>query len=333
MKLSDTARIVKLPYNWDKLKGKSFFISGGTGLLGSGIIEVLRYLNTEFDAGIKVYSLSRRGGESDDTVTHIQGDVVHPIDISDSVDYVLHLASNTHPAQYKSDPVGTITTNVLGANNLLQLAANKKAERFLLASSVEIYGQGTELPMAEEYCGYIDCNNARSGYNEAKRTCEALCQSYRQQYGVDCVIARLSRLIGVDKKKDTKAMAQFMANAVEGQDIILKSKGLQRFSYCYLPDAVSGVFCLLLQGKNGEAYNISAEDEGLTLGEYAEYIASLVGRHVEYNIEKDESVSKADFALLDTSKIKALGWKPEYTVRDALSDIYNTYKMQKTALE
>lgn len=333
MKSADISRIVKLPYNWDKLNSKSFFISGGTGLLGCAIIEVLRYLNTKFDAGIKVYSLSRRGGESDDTVTHIQGDVVNPIDISDAVDYVLHLASNTHPAQYKSDPVGTITTNLLGANNLLKLAADKKAERFLLASSVEIYGQGTESPMAEEYCGYINCNNARSGYNEAKRTCEALCQSYRQQYGVDCVIARLSRLIGVDKKKDTKAMAQFMANAVEGQDIVLKSKGLQRFSYCYIPDAVSGIFCLLLNGQDGEAYNISADDEGFTLGEYAEYIASLAGRHVVYNIEKDESVSKAEFALLDIGKIKALGWNPEYTVKDALSDIYNAYKMKKTALE
>ena len=76
--------------------------------------------------------------------------------------------ANTHPKQYAEDPIGTIMTNIYGCDNLLKLAVEKKA-RFLLASSVEIYGQGTAIPMNEEYCGYIDCNLARSGYNERDR--------------------------------------------------------------------------------------------------------------------------------------------------------------------
>ena len=82
-------------------------------------------------------------------------------------------------------------------------------------------------------------------------------------------------MFGADKKRDTKAMSQFMDNAVLGQDIIMKSKGQQRYSYCYIADAVSGLFKVLLDGQNGEAYNISDNDEGMTLSEYAEYIASL----------------------------------------------------------
>ena len=133
------------------------------------------------------------------------------------------MASNTHPKQYAEDPIGTIMTNIYGCDNLLKLAVEKKA-RFLLASSVEIYGQGTAIPMNEEYCGYIDCNLARSGYNEAKRTCEALTQSYRSVFGVNAVIARFARVFGADKKHDTKAMSQFMDKAVLGEDIILKVK-------------------------------------------------------------------------------------------------------------
>ena len=98
--------------------------------------------------------------------------------------------------------------------------------------------------------GYIDCNNARSGYNEAKRTCEALCQSYRMQYGVDSVVVRLARVFGADNKKDSKAMSQFMEKAVLGEDIILKSKGLQRYSYCYVADAASAIINVLINGKN-----------------------------------------------------------------------------------
>lgn len=90
-----------------------------------------------------------------------------------------------------------------------------------------------------------------------------------------------------------------MDKAVLGEDIILKSKGQQRYSYCYIADAVSGLFKLLLDGQDGEAYNISDDDEGLTLGEYAEYIASLANLKVRYEIENNESVSKATYALLD----------------------------------
>lgn len=322
----DIALVAELPYNWELLNNKVIMISGGTGFIGSFIIDVIRYRNKRYSSNIKVISLSRRGGISDTTVENIQVDITCPIEYSSNIDYILHLASNTHPKQYAEDPVGTITTNVLGCNHLLMLAKKKKISRFLLTSSVEIYGQGTEIPMDEEYCGYINCNNARSGYNEAKRTCEALCQSYMQQYGVESVIVRLARIFGADKKKDTKAMSQFMEKAVAGEDIVLKSKGNQRYSYCYVADAVSGIFKALLDGTAGQAYNVSDDDEGITLGGYAEFIASLAGKSVVYQIENNASVSKATYALLNCNKIKEIGWKPNFSVCNGLKRSYDVYK-------
>lgn len=322
----DIALVAELPYNWELLNNKVIMISGGTGFIGSFIIDVIRYRNKRYSSNIKVISLSRRGGISDTTVENIQVDITCPIEYSSNIDYILHLASNTHPKQYAEDPVGTITTNVLGCNHLLMLAKEKKISRFLLTSSVEIYGQGTEIPMDEEYCGYINCNNARSGYNEAKRTCEALCQSYMQQYGVESVIVRLARIFGADKKKDTKAMSQFMEKAVAGEDIVLKSKGNQRYSYCYVADAVSGIFKALLDGTAGQAYNVSDDDEGITLGGYAEFIASLAGKSVVYQIENNASVSKATYALLNCNKIKEIGWKPNFSVCNGLKRSYDVYK-------
>lgn len=325
LELQDIQTVAELPYSWDKLKGKTMLISGGTGFIGSFISNVIRYRNEKYGDGIKIISLSRRGGISDGTVDYIKSDINFPVKYDGSVDYVLHLASNTHPKQYGEDPVGTITTNVIGCNNLLKLATEKKAI-FLLTSSVEIYGQGTDIPMNECYSGYIDCNNARAGYNEAKRTCESLCQSYKQQYDIEVKIVRLARVFGADKKQDTKAMSQFMDKAVAGENIVLKSKGNQRFSYCYVADAVSGIFKILLDGKNGEAYNVSAADEGLTLGDYAEFMAGLADKHVEFRIEDDASASKASYALLDFSKLQELGWKPIYTVREGLERTYTIKK-------
>lgn len=313
--------IAELPYSWEKIKNKTILVSGGTGFIGTAFIEIIKYRNQKYSQRTKVISLSRRGGESSEYLESMKSDVKKPVQYGGKIDYVIHLASNTHPKQYAEDPVGTIMTNICGCDNLLKLAVEKKA-RFLLASSVEIYGQGSEIPMNEKYCGYIDCNLARSGYNEAKRTCEALTQSYRSAFGVDAVIARFARVFGADKKFDTKAMSQFMDNAVLGQDIIMKSKGQQRYSYCYIADAVSGLFKVLLDGQNGEAYNISDNDEGMTLSEYAEYIASLANLKVRYEIENNESVSKATFAILDTQKIKSIGWEPQYSVREGLKRTY-----------
>ena len=326
LELQDIERIAELPYRWELLNNKTIMISGGTGFIGTFISNVLRYRNEKYNSNTKVVSLSRRGGESDSTVEYLKADITAPIPYDGPVDYILHLASNTHPKQYGEDPVGTITTNVLGCDNLLKIAVAKGA-RFLLASSVEIYGQGTEAPMDEKYCGYIDCNTARAGYKEAKRTCEALSQSYKQKYGIEIVIARLSRVVGADRKADTKAMSQFMDKALAGEDIILKSKGNQLFSYCYVADAASGIFKVLFDGANGEAYNISDENEGITLGGYAEFMAELAGRKVVYQIEDDASASRASFALLDISKIKSIGWEPLYTVSEGLR---RTYRIKKS---
>lgn len=323
VELQDIKLVSELPYNWKKLDNKTILISGGTGFIGSFIIEIIKYRNLNFNSNIKVVSISRSGGDSNNTVEYLKADISAPVCYDGKVDYIIHLASNTHPKQYEEDPVGTIITNIYGSDNLLKLAKEKNAV-FLLASSVEIYGQGSDKPMDEKYFGYLDCNNARNGYNEAKRLCESLCQSYKEQFGVDVRIARLSRIFGADKKKDSKAIAQFMNNVICGEDIVLKSKGEQRFSYCYVADAASGILKILIDGISGEAYNISADDEGMTLGEYAKYIGSLGGRKVIYNIENNKYVSKATYALVDTNKIKALNWKPIFTIKDAL---YRTYKI------
>lgn len=322
----DIERVALQPFSWDKLNGKTVMISGGTGFIGTFITQVLEYRNRHYASGIKIVSISRHEyASAGNSLLHLKANITNPISYDGKVDYILHLASNTHPKQYAEDPVGTVTTNVIGCNNLLTLAKEKKITRFLLASSVEIYGQGTEKPMNETYCGYIDCNNARSGYNEAKRTCEALCQSYRQQYGLECVTVRLARVFGADKKQDTKAMSQFMAKAVAGEDIVLHSKGNQRYSYCYVADAASGILKVLLDGEDGEVYNISEDDEGLTLSGYAEQIATLAGKKVIFDFAEDEGASKATYALMDCTKMAEIGWKPLYRPCEALKRTYQIY--------
>lgn len=327
----DIKRVAELNYAWEKLKDKTVLLSGGTGLFGQFFIDVVKYRNRVYGDNICIISLSRHVFQSEKNITYIACDVTKKIELERPVDFVLHLASNTHPKQYSEDPIGTITTNIFGCYNLLEFARGVKAKRFLLASSVEVYGEGTEQPMEENFFGNVDFNTVRAGYNEAKRLSESLCRSYRTQYNINCVIARFARCFGYDKKDDTKAIAQFMKKAVADENIILKSDGRQRFSYCYVADAVSALFKILLDGIDGEAYNVSDDDEGKTLWDYAKLIASFAGRDVVFDFDRSKNlgVSTVNYALLDCKKLKALGWLPMWTVSRALFETYKKYKSGK----
>ncbi len=114
-------------------------------------------------------------------------------------------------------------------------------------SSVEIYGENVQaVPAFEEGdLGYIDCNTVRAGYPESKRLCESICQAYAAQYQVEFVTGRFSRVYGPTMQADdSKALAQFIRDAVNSRDIVLKSEGKQLYSYTYVADAVSALlFC------------------------------------------------------------------------------------------
>ena len=125
-------------------------------------------------------------------------------------------------------------------------------------------------------------------------------------------------------------MSQFMDKAVLGDEIVMKSYGKQRYSYVYIADAVSALIKILLDGVDGEAYNISDDDDGRTLRGYAEYLATLSDQKVKFEIENNLEVSKATFALMDTTKLKALGWIPLYTVCQGLKETYTIKRQENT---
>ena len=318
----DIAKIVTLPYSWDKLENSTILLSGGTGLIGSFFCEVIKYRNKQFNSNIKVISLSRNGGSSSEGINNIKADVTKEIKVEGNIDYVVHLASNTHPKDYEEDPIGTIMTNVSGCDNLLKVAIEKKAKKFILASSVEVYGSGIDHPIKEDEFGYISLEKYRSGYNEAKRLSEVLCQSYKKKYGLNISIARFARVFGNNKRPDTKALSQFIEKAVNKEDVVLNSAGNQKYSFVYVADAVSALIKIIIDGENGEAYNVSDDSENKTLKDYASFLSDLANTKITIQLKNNESVSSAVNALLDTTKIKLIGWKPVYSVSEALKRLY-----------
>lgn len=341
--LEDIKTIAVLNLPWEQLENSSIMISGATGMIGSFLIDVLMERNASYHTNCHVYALGRNESRAKERFSSywsstlfdfIIHDIVEPfsMDSLPPIQYFLHLASNTHPLQYANDPIGTITTNIIGLKSILDAASASNCRRVLFASSNEIYGENrgdTEL-FTEDYLGYIDCNSLRAGYPESKRCGEALCQAYIRQKDLDVVIARLTRSYGPSMlMTDSKASSQFLKKGIAGEDIVLKSAGMQYFSYTYVADAVSGLLYTLLLGNKGEAYNIADESGDVRLKDLAGMIADYCGTKVVFDIPDEvESAgfSKATKARLDGSKLKGLGWKPIYTVKEGIEQTLTILK-------
>lgn len=330
---------------WDKFKNRSVLVSGATGLIGSFFIDVILEKNLTNSLNCTIYALGRNEEKlkarfskfaDDSHLVFMQYDIQQPLVCNElgTVDYVLHLASNTHPLLYSTDPIGTILTNVFGLKNMLDFSVEHHATRFAFASSNEMYGEnrGDVELFDEKYCGFIDCNTLRAGYPESKRCGEALCQAYKNQKGLDVVIPRFTRSYGPTMSMtDTKAIAQFIKKGVSGEDIVLKSEGTQYYSYTYVADAVSGLLTILLFGEIGEAYNIADESGDIMLKDLAAIIAGINGKNVVFELPdtvEAAGYSKATKARLDGSKLKALGWQSKYDVKSGIERTISILRTQ-----
>lgn len=322
--IDDVKRVTKLPLPWDKLNGKSIMLTGASGLIGTFLVDVLMEKNISDGLNVKIIAVGRneeKAGErfgdywNNEKFSFLCADINEQLSIYTHTDFIIHAASNTHPKLYALDPVGSLMTNILGTYNLLEYALKTEIDRFVFVSSVEIYGQAlkTDDVFDEKYCGYIDCNRFRAAYPEGKRAGEALCNAYIGKYGMNIVIPRLSRVYGPTMRiDDSKAMSQFIMNGVHGEDIVLKSKGAQRFSYCYVADAVSGIFYAMLLGKCGEAYNVADMNGAISLREITENIADYTKRKVVFNLPDEQETagfSNVSVGVMDTKKLQELGWR------------------------
>lgn len=326
--LDDIKNLVNENLPFELLKNTTILITGARGLIGSFTIDFIMYLNKERNLNCHIYAMgySDKGKErfksylDNSLFEYIIHDVNEPFVFEKKFDYIIHLASNTHPVLYATHPISTITTNVIGTKNLLDLALKSNCKRFVFASSNEIYGEnrGDVELFNEDYCGYINSNTLRAGYPESKRCGETLCQAYIEEKKLDIVIARFTRTYGPTLlKDDSKALSQFLNKALNKEDIILKSEGNQYYSYTYVYDAVYGLFTVLLKGKCGEAYNISNIKSDITLKDLANLIANEVGKKVVFDLPSEterKGFSKATKARLDSSKLQKIGYEPMYDI-------------------
>lgn len=304
------------------LSEKTILITGASGMLGSCLVDTIMLCNGERKLDCKVIALSRNGQKleerfhdyiADKNFEYIPHDVCQPLyEISEKVDYIIHAASNADPANMARYPADTLLANVIGTKNLMEYGLAHNMRRFLFVSSGEVYGRPNENQddFTEDYCGPLDLSSPRSCYPEGKRAAEVLCQSYASQYGIDVVIVRPCHLFGPTmSRSDSRAVAEFIWSAVDGNDVVLKSNGLKERSHCYVVDAVRGLLVALGKGTSGEAYNIADKCYQMTIREFAEQTARDGGCKLIFDIPSEteaKGYSKVNRQVLDDRRLRMM---------------------------
>lgn len=327
--LEDFKLIAEYDLPWQEFKNKSFFITGGTGFLGSLLIKFLHYLNLEKKLNIKISTLVRNGMKAQEllkecNVNLIEGDMCEILEIKDGIDFIIHCAATTKSKTMIENPVQTIEGIVNGTQNILKLADKKKVKSVVYLSSMEMYGvtDSTLISAREEDLGYVDILNVRSCYPMGKRMAENICFSYYTQYGVPVKIARLAQTFGAGVLEDeNRVFMQFAKSAMNKENIILHTTGNAMGNYCYTADAISAIMFLLLKGENGHAYNVVNEATTMTVIEMAELVTEKIADNniaVIFDIPKENSYGYAvpGSLKLSSEKIKELGWKPGFDLED-----------------
>ena len=337
----DLRQMAEEQLDWHQFDGKTILVTGATGMLAAYISYFLLYLKEERGIALKLLALCRTKAKAEKTFRGfldksyfelLLQDVCEPIQYGGSIDYIFHLAGNASPHFINSDPVGIVKSNMLGTFNVLELAKEKHTSKVVFASTREVYGKNEkENSLTETSFGTIDPMENRSCYPESKRAAETIFRSYFLQYGVNFNALRIAHSYGpgMNLHSDGRVMADLMGNVVDGKDIELKSTGEALRAFCYITDAVTGIFYAVLKGKPGEAYNLANETEEISIHDLAQMLVSLrkdADLNVVFNIPKTNTgYCNYKRVGLNTQKLESLGWKPKVSLKEGCLKTINSF--------
>ncbi len=296
------------------LSGKTVLLTGGSGFVGSYLVEsVIAFNRAHADAPCQLLLPTR-------SLVATRAKWPHFFGINDVIwfawdgrtlkppvaacDYLIHAASPADPASYLHAPMKTMEDIANGTSAVLHYASKAGVHTLLYISSGAAYGrQAADVEaLTEDDPGAPDPTQPASCYGEAKRYAELLCRSS----GVPSIIARLFAFIGPYQDIDSSfAAPDFFRQAIRHQKIHVHSDGSALRTYCYASDLTIGLWKLLLSGNPGELYNVGTDAPRVSIRELATLIADELG-NVEVIVEGKADAGARSRYVPNTAKFKSL---------------------------
>lgn len=316
------------PEFWSRFGGARLFMTGGTGFIGTWLLQALQRANDRLGSRIELVVLTRDPerarqqaphvfGRSDTTL--LAGDVSSFAGPVGKLDLCIHAATDVGNPLKAGDGLKVFDSIVLGTRRVLDLADANGVSRFLLTSSGAVYGpQPVSLErVTETYGGAPDPMQPSAGYGNCKRAAEWLTcaqAAHASQAGIETCIARIFALIGPGLPLNGPfAAGNFVRDALAGQAIRVQGDGRPLRSYLYMADLCVWLLRILGSGVAGQAYNVGSEN-AVSIATLARQIAEAAGTNtpveVQTSVEADAPVPRY---VPDTRKARQGLGLAEYT--------------------
>jgi dTDP-glucose 4,6-dehydratase len=307
----------------------SILVTGGCGFIGSNFIRYLlgkQQSATIFNLDKLTYAgnpANLRDISSDGRYRFIHGDICDPVLVKDllqreKIRTIIHFAAESHVDRSISDASDFIRTNVLGTFTLLDAALSAHVDRFIHISTDEVYGSTRKGSFRE-----TDPLNPSSPYSSSKASSDLIARSYCITHGLPVLITRCTNNYGPYQYPE-KLIPLFVTNLLEGKKIPVYGTGENVRDWIHVLDHCRAIDCVLDQGTPGEIYNIGSDNERSNI-DITQMILNALGKD-ESCIEYVKDRLGHDFRYsLDSSKLKSLGWRPEYSFEEGLQDTIEWY--------
>ena len=319
---------------WEQLRGERIFITGGTGFLGTWLLESFLHANRRLNLKAQASVLTRNPQAFEKRAPHLTADsiVICPGSLNNfsappgNFVAVIHAAADVEAraSPLPTAPLSSWKTLVTGTERVLEASSRMGAEKLLLTSSGAVYGTqppGLKL-MPETHQGAPDVTQASSVYGEGKRAAEMLCVISGVTSGVECKIARLFACVGPWQPIESYfAIGNFIRDVLNGQMPCICGDGRPYRSYLYAADAAVWLWTILFRGSANEPYNVGSERE-ITIAETAKLVAQCGGLNpdsINISCHKTKSGSPSPRYVPDTSKARtALGLAEHVPLEEAI---------------
>lgn len=289
---------------WKQLRGERLFITGGTGFIGTWLLEAVTWANDRLELDLHATVLTREPATfarraprlaAHPALAFHRGDVRDFAFPTGTFLHVIHAATETN-AEASRRPLGLLDSIIQGTRRTLEFAGQAGVANFLLTSSGAVYGrQPPEIShIGEDYAGAPDPVSPLSAYGEGKRCAELLCSIYGNQHPLRPKIARCFAFVGPHLPLDAHfAIGNFMRDALRGATITVQGDGTPLRSYLHAADLVVWLLKILLDGKACRPYNVGS-DQALSIAELAHRVASLAPSPVPVRVLKALSGGSAE---------------------------------------
>jgi CDP-glucose 4,6-dehydratase len=309
------------------------FVSGGTGLVGSWLIQRL------VEAGADVVCLVRdwvpqselvRAGFIE-RVKVVRGDV-RDRDMLEralgefEIDTVIHLAAQTIVTIANRNPISTFETNIAGTWNLLEASRRSpRVKQIVMASSDKAYGDQEILPYTEE-----TPLQGQHPYDVSKSAADLIAATYAKSYDLPVVITRCGNFYGGGDLNWNRIIPGTIRSILRGQNPIIRSDGEYIRDYFYVEDGAAAYMLLAeqlaaRQELKGQAFNFSNEIQ-VTVREIVERVVSLMESNLKPEILNEANNEIRHQSLSAEKARRVLNWKPLFNLDQGLATTIDWYK-------